>query len=141
MRTSCLLVLGLAVSLIAGCSRPEAPSELRWRFAGGAALKAQTNAPVLAECLALPQAKVVLEPLSQRLAEVWWHVGTGGKPATPADLSAGAALIPELLENESLGVVLLQPKGGHEFAVAVRGLGANGNSWESSWVAWIRALH
>jgi len=140
MRTSFLSVLGLAIFLIAGCSRPEAPSELRWRFAGGAALKAQTNAPVLAECLSLPQANAVLGPLSQRLAEAWWHIGTGGKPSAPADLSSGVALIPELLEHESLGAVLLQPTGGHEFAIAVRGLGSSGNAWESQWMSWTRAM-
>lgn len=141
MRTSCLLVLGLATALIAGCSRPEAPSELRWRFAGSTALRSQTQAPVLAECLSLPQADAVLGPLSQRIAETWWHVGTGGKPSTASDLAAGAALIPDLLRRESLGAVLLQPKGGHEFAVAIRGLGSEAEGWEARWKTWAKALH
>ncbi|MBN8248711.1 MAG: hypothetical protein J0L84_14885 [Verrucomicrobia bacterium] len=141
MRTSLLLVLGVATALIAGCSRPEAPSELRWRFAGSTALQTQTNAPVLAECLSLPQAHAVLGPLSQRLAQTWWHVGTGGKPSTAADLAAGAALIPDLLQHESLGAVLLQPTGGHEFAVAIRGLGAGAAPWEARWKTGARAVH
>ena len=141
MRRFCLFTFAGILLAATGCSRPEAPSELSWHLAGGAALKAQTNAPVLAESLSLPQSAAVVGPLSRRLAEAWWHVGTGGRPATPADLGSGIALIPDLLVQESRGAIRTRPQGGLEFAVAIRGLGTQAPAWEAAWTAWVRAMH
>lgn len=133
-----LLTLAMALS---GCSRPDAPSELHWRFAGTTALRAQTNAPVLAEALQLPQANAALGPLSARLAETWWNLGTGGKPVSPQDLASGTALMPDLLSSESIGEFRTLATGSMEFAVAIHGMANDGGAWEKQWTAWIQAMH
>ncbi|MBL9174079.1 MAG: hypothetical protein JNL10_11135 [Verrucomicrobiales bacterium] len=133
-----LLTLGLALS---GCSRPDAPSDFQWRFAGTTALKAQTNAPVLAEALRVPQANAALGPLAARLAETWWQLGTGGKPLSSQDLAAGIALIPDLLSSESTGEFHTQATGGMEFVVAIHGVLNDGGAWEKQWAAWVQAMH
>lgn len=141
MQTYRLCFAALLVFLLNGCSRPPVPAELHWRFAGSKALQSQTNAPVLAEALKLPQAAAVTGPLAHRLAELWWQVGTGGQPLSPADAASGVALLPELLAQESVGQLVANPKGGPEFAVAIRGIPSSSAGWEQQWMTWAKAMH
>ena len=140
MRLTTSFVAVLSATLIAGCSRPEAPAELHWRFAGGNALRAQTNAPQLAEALRIPQAAAASAPLAARLTEVMWHVGSGGKPLAAAELASGSGWVSDLLRLPSVGEITLLPKGGHGIAVGVQGLGEGTAAWEKNWTTFARAL-
>lgn len=140
MRITLSLVTVLVATLVAGCSRPEAPAELHWSFAGGNALRAQTNAPLLAEALRIPQADAVGAPLASRLADVLWNIGTGGKPPTSANSELGSGVLDDLLRLPSVGEVSIK-KSGHEFAVGVQGLGDGAAGWEKNWIAFARAMH
>jgi hypothetical protein len=138
-----LLPIALAVvgTLLAGCGRHDLQTELRWRFVGGGLLSAQTNAPVLADVLRLPEAAAVAGPLATNLAQVWWHLGGGTNELRPELAEAGSTLMRGLMERLSIGEVVAAPGGGREFALAIQGLGNQAAAWEKAWPVWIKALH
>ncbi|MBN9690541.1 MAG: hypothetical protein J0M24_09900 [Verrucomicrobia bacterium] len=128
------LILGLT-----GCSRPETPPELRWRFLGGRLLQLQTNAPALRTILTLPEAAALAQPLARQMAQAWWNFGQADGEPPPAALEAGAQLTQDLIQQLSIGEVV-PASGGREFALAIQVDPARVAVWEKSWPAFISAL-
>ena len=138
LRLALCIVASLAL-VSANAVDPGPQAEVQWRFVGGSALQTQTQAPVLAKVLNLPEAAAVGPAMSRHLAETWWRFATGKTNVPVAALEAGIALAHDLLRNGSAGEVLLG-KGGREVAVAIQLPADRVAVWEKRWPAWVGAI-
>jgi hypothetical protein len=143
MRVTSSIIRGIALLAllpmlwVEGCGGARPSPEVRWRFVGGAALELQTNAPVLASFLQLPQSIAIRPQLISNTAALWWRLagspGTGTGTDSAQALASARDMLPELLDGLSLGQTVTGKNGRREFAVAFPVAADRAAAWEKSW--------
>jgi hypothetical protein len=128
-----LLAGFIGLTVLTGCGPGKPAVESRWRFVGGNTLRNQTNAPVLANILKLPESAEIRPILVTNAASLLWQLT--GNTSAPSGFALAAArdLATDLMDRLSLGETLLKPDGTREFAIAIQGDEKTAQIWSRSW--------
>lgn len=125
--------------LLAGCKRSGPAVETQWRFMGGAALAAQTNAPTLHAALHLKDSAIVRQLLVTNTARLLWRLATGETNPPARVLEPGMVLADRLVSGASLGQTLL-PKSGPRVWVVALETGTNTAAVRAAWTNFFGAV-
>ncbi len=140
MRLSSYLSLLSALVLWVGC-KPSGPAvEVQWRFVGGAALRQQTNAPVLREALSLKESAEVHGLLVTNVAQRLWTWTTGESNAPASVIPHAVVLADQLLDRMTLGQVFRPNGNRRDWAVAFPAQGT-GEELKTAWTKFFAAAN
>lgn len=115
-----------------GCGHSDTPPEALWRFVGGNTLVLQTNAPVLASALRLPESAAIRPLLLSNTAVLWCKLISPRNPP-PSAVASALQLLPDLFDGLSLGETYLSKAGKREFVLALPVDSNRAQVWEKAW--------